>query len=230
MISLTWYGHSCFRIDTDAASIVIDPFFAPGSPFGWKDLGKVDLVLVTHDHGDHVGDTVQICQATGANLGAIVGTAGRLLTEGVPQAQILVGSGFNIGGTVQFKDVAITMTQAFHSSESGAPVGYILRLADKLTVYHAGDTGIFSSMATLGQIYGIDMALLPIGGVYTMDALQAANAAKLLGCPRVIPMHWGTFPVLAQSPDEFIRQLKMVCTGQPCECILPEPGVPLSLD
>lgn len=222
MSIVTWYGHAAFKIESGGASVIIDPFFAPGSGISWKDAGQVDLVLLTHDHGDHVGDAVAICKHHGAALGAIVGTAGEMAARGVPEKQILNGIGFNIGGSASCKGITATMTQAFHSSDSGAPAGYIIRMPDGLVAYHAGDTGIFSSMALFGELYNIDLALLPIGGAFTMDAFQAAHACRLLACKAVIPMHWGTFPALAQNTDQFREELKKVCPA--CRCIVMEPG------
>lgn len=222
MSIVTWYGHSAFKIQSGNCSVIIDPYFAPGSRFTWRDVGVVDMVLITHDHADHVGDAVAICQSCGAKLGAIVGTAQKLVSKGVPESQILNGIGYNIGGTMTYQGISATMTQAFHSSESGAPVGYVIRMPDGPVIYHAGDTGIFYTMATLGKIYDIGLALLPIGGVFTMDALQAAHACRLLGCSSVIPMHWRTFPVLAQSTDEFKKALGKVAPT--CQCVNMEPG------
>lgn len=217
MSQIIWYGHSAFKIQSGDSCVVIDPFFAPGSGCAWQQACPADLVLVTHDHGDHVGDAVSICKKSGAALGCAVGTADALVKRGLPVEQVLNGIGFGIGGTLVHKNISVTMTQAFHSSDTGVPVGYIVKMPDGLVVYHAGDTGIFSSMAILGQIHKIDVALLPIGGVFTMDAAQAAQACKLLNCGRVIPMHWGTFPVLAQSPAEFQRKLAEVFPS--CQCI-----------
>lgn len=222
MSQITWFGHSAFKIQAGASSVVIDPFFAPGSGCTWEQACSVDMVLVTHDHGDHVGDAAAICQNCGAALGAVVGTAEALAKRGVPQASLLNGIGFNIGGTLVFKGMSVTMTQAFHSSDTGVPVGYIIKMPDGLVIYHAGDTGIFGSMKLLGSLYKVDVALLPIGGVFTMDASQAAHACKLLGCANVIPMHWGTFPVLAQNTDEFKDRLARICPD--CECIGLERG------
>lgn len=219
MALLTWYGHSAFKIETDNRSILIDPFFAPDSGFVWQDAGKIDLVLVTHDHGDHVGDAVAVCLKWGAKLGCVVGTAEKFMEKGVPQSQILNGIGFNIGGSLIYGETLVTMTQAFHSSDSGVPVGYVLRLSDGPTIYHAGDTGVFSSMALLGSLYQIKLALLPIGGVFTMDAYQAANACKLIGCETVVPMHWGTFPVLAQTPDVFAAEVSRIAPNCRCEVL-----------
>ena len=194
MSEITWYGHSAFGITCGDAAVVIDPFFH-ASPEGLRPR-KADLVLVTHDHGDHTGEAVALCQATGAKLGAIVGTAAKLAAQGLPEGQVLNGIGFNMGGTLTHKGIAVTMTQAFHSSDSGSPAGYIVRMPDGAVIYHAGDTCLFSSMSLWGQLYAIDVALLPVGGVFTMDGPQAAIACRLLRCRAAIPMHWGTFPVL----------------------------------
>jgi L-ascorbate metabolism protein UlaG (beta-lactamase superfamily) len=157
----------------------------------------------------------------------VVGIAEQFVAMGVPAAQILNGIGFNIGGTLLVKGAAITMTQAFHTTEAGAPTGYIIRLADGYTIYHAGDTGIFGSMALFGELYAIDLALLPVGDVFTMDARQAALAAKLLRTKAVVPMHWGTFPALAQDTSAFERELATRAPG--CVMVHMAPGQRLAL-
>ena len=226
MSDITWFGHSAFKISTPDARVIIDPFFAPSAGVTAEDAGDVDIVLVTHDHGDHVGDAVSLCQRTGAHLGAIVGTAAKLGEAGVPAGQIINGIGFNMGGTVSCKGVDITMTQAYHSSDSSSPAGYIVRMPDGLTVYHAGDTCVFSGMELWGQLYDIDVALLPVGGVFTMDARQAALACKLLGCKAAVPMHWGTFPVLAQNAASFMAELERMKLA--CRCVEMAPGETVS--
>lgn len=201
MHKLTWHGHANFQIETPSANILIDPFFThnPSTSVAWHSITRPDIVLVTHDHSDHVGDAVAICNDTGASLGAVVGTAEKLVCEGLNPELVANSIGFNIGGAIAVGGVSITMTQAYHSSESGVAVGYILTLDNGFTIYHAGDTGIFSGMALWGTLFDIDLALLPTGGVFTMDARQAGLACKLLQCGAVLPMHWGTFPVLEQT-------------------------------
>jgi len=213
--TLTWHGHANFQITTPELTILVDPWFEgnPSASLKAADIQNVDLVLVTHDHGDHVGQALDICKTTGAALGAQVELAGHLLKQGVPQEQVLNGIGFNIGGTVEYKGIKITMIQAFHSCERGTPVGYIITLDNGFTLYHAGDTGVFSSMALYGRLYPIDLAMLPIGGVFTMDPKQAALACLLLRCRNVVPMHWGSFPVLEQNTGSFKKYLEKDAPG-----------------
>lgn len=228
MITLTWHGHSAFAITTPTHTILIDPWF-DGNPAAKKtaDTIEADLVLVTHDHGDHVGQALEICTRTGAHLGCIVELAAKLKTQGLPDAQVLNGIGFNIGGTVNHQGISVTMTQATHSCESGVPVGFIIRLEDGYTIYHAGDTGLFSSMALWGKLYKIDLALLPIGGTFTMDGAQAAMAAMMLRAKKVVPMHWGTFPILSQNTDSFQKELEKLDLDD--AMLRVEVGVPIGL-
>ncbi|MGE4298002.1 MAG: metal-dependent hydrolase [Desulfovibrionaceae bacterium] len=228
--TLTWHGHSNFQIAAPGGTILIDPFFEgnPTAATPWGSIPKPDTILVTHDHGDHVGQTVAIAQATGAMVGAVVGTAGKLQASGVPQKQILNGIGFNVGGSIAIKGATATMTQAFHSSESAVPVGYIISVENGPVIYHAGDTCVFDSMRLWGDLYPIDVALLPIGGLFTMDARQAALACTLLRCKKVVPMHWGTFPVLAQNTGAFQAELAKTAPG--VELVGMQPGDTVSLD
>lgn len=208
---LIWHGHANFEIITPNTNILIDPWFEgnPSAEIESDNVKKCDLVLLTHDHADHLGQAVEICRNTGAQLGAIVEVAAKCVDLGVEQSQIINGIGFNIGGTVRHKDIQVTMTQATHSSDKGSCVGFIIVLENGYTIYHAGDTGIFSSMQIWGELYEIDLAILPIGGVFTMDPRQAALACKLLGCKKVTPMHWGSFPVLEQNTENFEKQVAL---------------------
>lgn len=230
---LTWHGHANFQLDCASEdahiSIFIDPFFTgnPKATVSADAIAKADIVAVTHMHDDHSGDAVTICKNTGALLAAPVGVGEQFIAQGVPAEQVINGHGFNIGGSVTAKGVTITMTQAFHTVDGVAPVGYIFTLPDGYVVYHAGDTGIFSSMELFGELYAIDLALLPAGGLYTMDMRQAALAAKLLKAKAVVPMHWGTFPVLAQSMEPFPAVL---AEYSKCRCILMQPGASVPLN
>jgi len=206
-MKLTWFGHSNFKLEDGGVSVLIDPFFAgnPTAPCGWEAAGKVDAVLVTHDHGDHLGQAADICKATGAKLVCIFELAGPMQAQGVPAGQIL---GMNLGGTVEAAGVRVKMVQAFHSAEAGAPAGYILTFPGGFCAYHSGDTALFSDMKLFRRFFDIDLALLPIGGWFTMDAVEAAVACSFLCCRNVAPMHWGTFPILAQNTDAFAAALK----------------------
>jgi len=205
-------GHAGFQITSEKGKIIIVDPWLTGNPLASckaEEIVKANFVLVTHDHFDHVADAASIVKATGAILIGAPETVGRIKQEAqIPDAQIVYGMGMNIGGTVKFDEIAITMTQAFHSSQTASPVGYIIKLEGGYTIYHPGDTGIFYSMKILGELYKIDLAFLPIGGVFTMDPTQAAMAAKLLGTRKVIPMHYKTFPILEQDAHTFQQIMK----------------------
>ena len=144
-VNLTWHGHANFQIESRGVNILIDPFFTgnPKAGISWDEAPAPDLVLVTHLHGDHVGDAALLCQKHGAKLAVVVDAAEKLVEAGVLREQVIGGIGFNIGGTAHYGGVRVTMTEAFHTSEVAAPTGFIIRLQDGFTVYHAGDTGIF---------------------------------------------------------------------------------------
>jgi len=204
LAKVTWLGHAAFQIELAGKTVLVDPWLDgnPTSPIKASEISKADIVYVTHDHGDHLGDAITICKRTGA---AFVSTyeLGNYASENGVQNIV----GINIGGCVELKGVKLHMVQAFHTSSRGAPTGVVLEGEGK-TVYHAGDTGLFIDMKLIGQLYKLDLALLPIGGYYTMGASEAAEAVKLLKPKAVIPMHYKTFPVLAQSADEFVENVK----------------------
>jgi len=223
---IKWLGHAGFQITSEKGKVIIvDPWLTdnPLATCRAENITRADVVLVTHDHFDHIADAALIVKATGATLVGMPETVGRLKEEEkVPDSQIVYGMGMNIGGTAFFDDISITMTQAFHSSQTASPAGYIIRLEDGFTLYHAGDTGIFSSMKLLGELFPINLAMLPIGGVFTMDPSQAASAAKLLGASTVIPMHFKTFPILEQDASSFKEIMDKEAPG--IEVVVLEPG------
>lgn len=209
-MKITWLGHSAFELSSHNTKILIDPFFT-GNPLcgDTKDYVNPDLLLVTHDHGDHLGDTVQIMKNGKTQLLAIADLCYYLAGQGVNAEQIMFGgNGMNIGGTVKFGDFSITMTNAVHSTGHGSCVGFIIQDPSGFTVYHAGDTALFSDMSSLSERFNIDAALLPIGGHFTMDSLDAAKACYYLEAKNVLPMHYKTFPVLCQDTAEFAQNLQ----------------------
>jgi len=201
---LTWFGHAAFKIEMSDNIILVDPFLDgnPASPVKPSDITHADMVFVTHDHGDHLGDAFSICKGTNATLVAAVELTDYAEENGVKKVE-----GLNIGGSVEIKGVKLTVVQAFHTACRGAPTGVIIE-GEGRAVYHAGDTGFFGDMRFLGEFYKLDVAMVPIGGYYTMGAREAAEAVKLLNPKAVIPMHYKTFPVLAQSADEFVQYVK----------------------
>lgn len=226
-VSLKWLGHSCFMVQTvNDKVLIIDPWIMgnPMCPITIKDIKNVDLVLVTHDHFDHASNAADVANQTGAVVIGCPETIGKLkAAQALPEGQaVLGGVGMNIGGTVNVAGISVTMTQALHSSETGVPVGYIIETEDGTTVYHAGDTGIFGSMQLLGDLYHIDVALLPIGSCFTMDPRQAAAALKMLRPSIVIPMHYGTFPILEPDASRFAAMVKEQTPG--IEVVILKPG------
>lgn len=230
---IRWISHAGFIITSpEGKVIIIDPWIKdnPLCPIKLEEIREANIVLVTHDHFDHMGNTVDIVKNTGATLVVCPETAGKLQSEmGIPSDNIIFGGyGMNIGGSAQINNITITMTQAFHSSETASPTGFIIKLEDGKTIYHAGDTGIFESMRTLGDLYNIDLALIPIGSVFVMDPYQAAHSLKLLKPRKAIPMHYMTFPILEQSADRFVQLAKEIAPD--VEVVILEPGETYNLD
>lgn len=225
--TLKFLGHAAFSIETPGGkTVLLDPWIEgnPLSPIKVGDVRKADLILVTHDHMDHLGDAVEIARRTGGMVVGCPETVGRLQTElKLPAEQVPFGGfGMNIGGSVELKGIRVIMTEALHSSATANPCGYILKLEDGTTLYHAGDTGIFESMRLMGDLYKIDVALLPIGSCFTMDPVQAARALKLLDAKTVIPIHYRTFPFLVQEATEFVELAGKEAPG--AKVVVLEPG------
>lgn len=209
-VIVKWHGHANFQITSaNGKNLLIDPWFEgnPSCATPLSDVKNIDYILVTHDHFDHMGQALDIAQSTGALVVGLVETVAKMQSEmGLPQEQVVNGGfGMNIGGTATLDGIKVTMTQAFHSSATGNPSGFIVRLENGKTIYHAGDTGIFGTMATLGDMYKLDLALLPVGSCFTMDSYQAAYALTLLKPKAVIPMHYSTFLILEPDASEFVR-------------------------
>ena len=202
----TWNGHSNFVIESGDKTVVIDPFFEgnPSTTAKWTSIRKADVVLITHDHGDHVGQAAEICNTTGATLVCIFDFVPSIIDQGIASDKII---GMNMGGTVEVAGIKIKMVQAAHSCSEGSPAGFILTYEDNFCIYCAGDTALFSSMELFGKFNDIDVAMLPTGGWFTMDSNDAAYACKLLGCKNAIPMHWGTFPILEQDTANFTAKV-----------------------
>jgi L-ascorbate metabolism protein UlaG (beta-lactamase superfamily) len=164
-------------------------------------------VLFSHDHADHAASAVAICKKTGAFLGGPVQSVGKFVADGFNKEQVVnFGMGYMVGGGVEFDWVKVVSTPAFHSSETACPLGTIVKASDGTTVYHAGDTCLFGDMELYGKLYPMDVALLPIGGVFTMDSDQASEAVRLINPKIALPIHYASFPIVAQSASDFIKQ------------------------
>ena len=210
--TIRWLGHAFVEFTTaDGKVILFDPWTKddgnPSCPIGTDEIEKADLVLVSHDHFDHIASAAAICGKTGALLGGPVQSVKRLVDEGFKEDQVVnFGFGYMVGGGVELDWVKVTSTPAFHSSDTACALGNIVKTADGTTIYHAGDTSLFGDMKLFGRLYPMDVAILPIGGVFTMDAYQASEAVKLIKPKMVLPIHYASFPIIAQTADDFIKQ------------------------
>jgi L-ascorbate metabolism protein UlaG (beta-lactamase superfamily) len=214
-MQITWFGHSCFRIDAGASRILIDPLLSGNATFERSGvpvhqvIDGVTHVALTHGHEDHTGDTVRICKETGAALLAVHELATYLAGQGVEKID-----GGNTGGTLHHGDFDLTFVPALHSSSHmidarpvylGACCGLIIAPKGERTVYHMGDTAIFSDMGLIGEIHAPKIGFVPIGDRYTMGGKTAALACKrFFDFEVIVPCHYGTFPVLDQTADQFI--------------------------
>lgn len=223
----TYLGHATVRCDLPGGEVVlIDPWLTgnPAFPAAQKELEKIDAVLVTHGHSDHIGDTVDLCKRhKPKKVVASFEICSWLADQGVENC-----SGMNLGGTQDVLGLSVTMVRADHSSSlpdgtyGGLASGFVVKLPGGYTFYHAGDTALFSDMQLIAELYRPELAFLPIGDFYTMDPVQGARACRYLGVRHVIPIHWGTFPVLTGTPEALKSALGNV--GASCEVIALKPG------
>jgi L-ascorbate metabolism protein UlaG (beta-lactamase superfamily) len=206
---ITWLGHATVLVQTaKGTNILIDPFIAqnPKYPKEFVLPEKIHYILVTHGHSDHISDAAPVAARHNSTVVAIYELATWLASKGVANT-----IGMNLGGTVQLDDVAVTMVEAKHSSAAqdeqgthdvGVAAGFVLTIADGPVLYHAGDTAVFSDMKLIRELYRPEVAMLPIGGHFTMGPKEAALAARFLGVKTILPIHYGTVPQLKGTPEE----------------------------
>ena len=227
---LTWLGHSAFRVESPGGKrIYVDPFLTgnPKTPDTEREPERCDLLLLTHGHGDHLGDTVAIHQRFGCPVVAQVELRGWLTANGA--ADDGGEHSVNKGGTIEVEGIKVTLTHANHSSStpdgtySGESCGFVLELEDGFKLYFSGDTNVFGDLSLIGRIYRPDVAVIPIGDHFTMGPREAAVALELLGVVRCVPCHWGTFGLLTGTPDA-LREL----APPGVEVLAPEPGEPIA--
>jgi L-ascorbate metabolism protein UlaG (beta-lactamase superfamily) len=212
-LEITWLGHAAVKI-AGTRTVFIDPFFT-GNPKAALAAGAVkaaDIIVVTHHHGDHLGDAFAIAKKTGAVIVAIHEIAVEAQSHG------LEAEGMNIGGTVETKGVKIHMVPALHSAEKGCAAGVVVEIDGK-NIYHAGDTGLTTDMNIIGEFFHPDLSFIPIGDRYTMGPASAAKAVEFVRTKKVVPIHYGTFPLVAGSPEEF-----KIKVGSLAEVIILKPG------
>jgi L-ascorbate metabolism protein UlaG (beta-lactamase superfamily) len=223
MAKLTWHGHSCFEYETSEGKILIDPFLSgnPKADVGPGEIHGIDAIVVSHGHGDHWGDTVAIAKRTGALVVAAYELASLAADRGCKS------HGLACGGGRQFDFGHVKLVPAAHGSMTEADPKYstnpcgIVITAEGKTLYHAGDTALTADIKLLGELYRFDCACLPIGDNYTMGPADALHAARFLSAGLVVPMHFGTFPVIEQDAEAWAAEVRSA-TGSRCEVL--EPG------
>jgi L-ascorbate metabolism protein UlaG (beta-lactamase superfamily) len=232
-MDIRWLGHSCFELSDGDARLIVDPFLKPNNPAAVATGEEVEPthIAITHGHADHVADAVPLATRTGAPCVAIVELAKWLDARGVATTHDP-----NLGGVVEFDWGWVKLVQAFHTNTTpgegdepfsaetgtsiGLPAGLVINIGG-VTVYHAGDTCLFGDMKLIGERTPLDVAIVPIGGHYTMGVDDAAYACGLLGAKTVLPMHYGTFPAIEADAGEFKRQVEESTSA---EVVLLEPG------
>ncbi len=218
-MKLTWLSHAAFLLE-GRKKILIDPFLTgnPKTLLGPEDI-ECDIICITHGHGDHLGDAIEISQRNKAPIVAIHEIANFAVRNDCEAV------GMNLGGSVNLSGTKITMVQAWHSSgidaaqfgfSGGDPAGFIID--NQKIVYHAGDTCLFSDMKLIGELYNPEIALLPIGDRFTMNPEHAARATSWIKPDTVIPMHYNTFPLVEQDPQEFKGLVESICDSEVIIC------------
>jgi L-ascorbate metabolism protein UlaG (beta-lactamase superfamily) len=220
---VTHLGHASFKIECGENVVFIDPWLTgPTSPMKVDDVEKADIVLVTHDHGDHgYAEAVEICKKTGAYFVAINELGLQAKSEGVENVHTL-----NIGGSVEIGDISVTLVHAFHSCGKGAPTGFIAKFPCG-TVYHPGDTGVFSDMGLWHRLYKPDVYFSPIGSYYVQDVAQAVLSVELVKPKVVVPMHYDTFPVIKADPEDFRSKVSEAMKDVKVEIMKPGESIEL---
>jgi len=212
-MEITWLGHSAILVK-GSRTVYIDPFLS-GNPAASTTPDKIkeaDVIVVTHHHGDHLGDAFALAKKTGAVLVGIHEVAVDAQAQGIP------AEGMNIGGTVDVRGVKVHMVQALHSAEKGNAAGVVVEMDGK-RLYHAGDTGLTYDMKLIGEFFKPDLSFIPIGDRYTMGVPSAVKAVEFVQTKRVIPVHYDTFPIVKSDPLEFKRRV-----GSMAEVIILKPG------
>jgi L-ascorbate metabolism protein UlaG (beta-lactamase superfamily) len=234
--TFTWYGHSCYEVRTPGGrTVLIDPWFGnPKSPRRPDEVTACDVMIVTHGHDDHFGDALPIASRTRPAWPAIHELSLWLARNYAGKDDVV---GMNKGGTVDARGIKVTLTHADHSAGDiygtaevpiylGEPVGAVVELENGFRFYFAGDTALFGDLRLIGELYRPEVAFLPIGGHFTMGPREAAMAAEWLGARHVVPIHYGTFPILAGTPDQLRDELRS--RGVEAEVHAPEPGGSIS--
>jgi L-ascorbate metabolism protein UlaG (beta-lactamase superfamily) len=213
---LTYFGHSTFSLTTSSGQVaLIDPFVMsnPQCPETLKKVPRLDVIFISHAPGDHIGDLLPLAKQHKPKIAAIYETCLWLNSKGFEAETSPMGK----GGSQQIGEFHVTMTHAFHSNSiddggkvlyGGEPAGLVIRMPGGLTLYHAGDTALFSDMKLIGELYKPDVAMLPIGDRFTMGPREAAHAIRFLGVKHVIPMHYATFPFLTGTVDQFRQETR----------------------
>jgi len=209
---ITWLGHATVLVQTAKdTNVLIDPFIThnPKYPKDFELPARIQYILLTHGHGDHISDAAPVAKEHGSKVVAIYELADYMAGKGVAETV-----GMNLGGSVELDDVTATMVDAKHSAAAqdemgshyvGVAAGFVIEIAGGPVLYHAGDTCVFGDMKLIGEIYKPEVAMLPIGGFYTMGPKEAAHACRLLAPRTVLPIHWGTFPPLKGTPEELAK-------------------------